>query len=450
MECHMIQYLYENLQNHTREGRFHMSDYKINTKCVQAGYTPGNGEPRQIPIVQSTTFRYATSEDMGKLFDLEASGYFYTRLQNPTNDYVAAKIAELEGGTAAMLTSSGQAANFFALFNICQSGSHIVASSSIYGGTFNLISVTMAKMGIEATFVSPDCTEEELNAAFQENTRAVFGETIANPALTVLDIEKFAKAAHEHGVPLIVDNTFPTPVNCRPIEWGADIVTHSTTKYMDGHGAAVGGAIVDSGKFDWMAHADKFPGLCTPDESYHGITYAEKFGKEGAFITKATSQLMRDLGCIQSPQNAFLLNLGLESLHVRMPRHVENGQAVAEFLQKQPQVAYVSYPGLPTDKYYEVAKKYLPNGGCGVVSFELKGGRPAAETFMKHLKLAAIETHVADARTCCLNPATSTHRQMNDEQLKAAGVPAGLVRISCGLEDKEDLIADLAQALAQI
>lgn len=427
-----------------------MSDYKINTKCVQAGYTPGNGEPRQIPIVQSTTFRYATSEDMGKLFDLEASGYFYTRLQNPTNDYVAAKIAELEGGTAAMLTSSGQAANFFALFNICQSGSHIVASSSIYGGTFNLISVTMAKMGIEATFVSPDCTEEELNAAFQENTRAVFGETIANPALTVLDIEKFAKAAHEHGVPLIVDNTFPTPVNCRPIEWGADIVTHSTTKYMDGHGAAVGGAIVDSGKFDWMAHADKFPGLCTPDESYHGITYAEKFGKEGAFITKATSQLMRDLGCIQSPQNAFLLNLGLESLHVRMPRHVENGQAVAEFLQKQPQVAYVSYPGLPTDKYYEVAKKYLPNGGCGVVSFELKGGRPAAETFMKHLKLAAIETHVADARTCCLNPATSTHRQMNDEQLKAAGVPAGLVRISCGLEDKEDLIADLAQALAQI
>ena len=446
----MIQYLYENLQNHTREGRFHMSDYKINTKCVQAGYTPGNGEPRQIPIVQSTTFRYATSEDMGKLFDLEASGYFYTRLQNPTNDYVAAKIAELEGGTAAMLTSSGQAANFFALFNICQSGSHIVASSSIYGGTFNLISVTMAKMGIEATFVSPDCTEEELNAAFQENTRAVFGETIANPALTVLDLEKFAKAAHEHGVPLIVDNTFPTPVNCRPIEWGADIVTHSTTKYMDGHGAAVGGAIVDSGKFDWMAHADKFPGLCTPDESYHGITYAEKFGKEGAFITKATSQLMRDLGCIQSPQNAFLLNLGLESLHVRMPRHVENGQAVAEFLQKQPQVAYVSYPGLPTDKYYEVAKKYLPNGGCGVVSFELKGGRPAAETFMKHLKLAAIETHVADARTCCLNPATSTHRQMNDEQLKAAGVPAGLVRISCGLEDKEDLIADLAQALAQI
>lgn len=427
-----------------------MSDYKINTKCVQAGYTPGNGEPRQIPIIQSTTFRYATSEDMGKLFDLEASGYFYTRLQNPTNDYVAAKIAELEGGTAAMLTSSGQAANFFAIFNICECGGHIVASSSIYGGTFNLISVTMAKMGVEVTFVSPDCTEDELNAAFRENTKAVFGETIANPALTVLDIEKFAKAAHAHGVPLIVDNTFPTPVNCRPIEWGADIVTHSTTKYMDGHGAAVGGAIVDAGKFDWMAHADKFPGLCTPDESYHGITYAEKFGKEGAFITKCTSQLMRDFGCIQSPQNAFLLNLGLESLHVRMPRHVENGQAVAEFLQKQPQVAYVNYSGLPGDKYYDIAQKYLPNGGCGVVSFELKGGRKAAETFMKHLKLAAIETHVADARTCCLNPATSTHRQMTDEQLEAAGIPAGLVRMSCGLEDKEDLIADLAQALAEI
>ena len=427
-----------------------MDNYTINTKCVQAGYTPGNGEPRQIPIVQSTTFKYDTSEDMGKLFDLEASGYFYTRLQNPTNDYVAAKIAALEGGTAAMLTSSGQAANFFALFNICESGSHIVASSSIYGGTFNLISVTMAKMGITVTFVSPDCTDEELNSAFQENTRAVFGETIANPALTVLDIEKFAKAAHEHGVPLIVDNTFPTPVNCRPIEWGADIVTHSTTKYMDGHGAAVGGAIVDSGKFDWMAYADKYPGLCTPDDSYHGITYAEKFGKEGAFITKCTAQLMRDLGCIQSPQHAFLLNLGLESLHVRMPRHVENAQAVAEFLNEQPQVSYVNYSGLPSDKYYERAKKYMPNGGCGVVSFELKGGRAAAETFMKHLKLAAIETHVADARTCCLNPATSTHRQMNEEQLIAAGVPAGLVRKSCGLEDKKDLIADLAQALAAI
>ena len=427
-----------------------MNEYTMGTKCVQAGYTPGNGEPRQIPIVQSTTFKYDTSEDMGKLFDLEASGYFYTRLQNPTNDHVAAKIAAMEGGTAAMLTSSGQAANFFALFNICECGSHIVASSSIYGGTFNLIQVTMAKMGITVTFVSPDCTEEELNAAFQDNTRAVFGETIANPALTVLDIEKFAKAAHAHGVPLIVDNTFPTPVNCRPIEWGADIVTHSTTKYMDGHGAAVGGAIVDSGKFDWMAHADKFPGLCTADEPYHGITYAEKFGKEGAFITKCTAQLMRDFGCIQSPQHAFLLNLGLESLHVRMPRHVENGQAVAEFLQEQPQVSYVNYSGLPTDRYYTLAQKYLPNGGCGVVSFELKGGRAAAEKFMKNLKLAAIETHVADARTCCLNPATSTHRQMTDEQLEAAGVPAGLVRISCGLEDKADLIADLKQALEAI
>ena len=421
--------------------------YNIDTKCVQAGYTPGNGEPRQIPIVQSTTFKYATSEDMGKLFDLEASGYFYTRLQNPTNDYVAAKIAELEGGTAAMLTSSGQAANFFSLFNICECGSHIVSSSSIYGGTFNLISVTMAKMGIEVTFVSPDCSDEELDAAFRDNTRAVFGETIANPALTVLDIEKFAKAAHKHGVPLIVDNTFPTPVNCRPIEWGADIVTHSTTKYMDGHGAAVGGAIVDSGKFDWMAHADKFPGLCTPDESYHGITYAEKFGMGGAFITKCTAQLMRDFGSIQSPQNAFLLNLGLESLHVRMPKHVENGQAVAEFLVNHPKVASVSYSGLPGDKYYETAKKYLPNGGCGVVSFELKGGRAAAEKFMSQLKLAAIETHVADARTCCLNPATSTHRQMTDEQLKAAGIPAGLVRMSCGLENKTDLIKDLSEAL---
>ena len=420
-----------------------MNEYTMGTKCVQAGYTPGNGEPRQIPIVQSTTFKYDTSEDMGKLFDLEASGYFYTRLQNPTNDHVAAKIAAMEGGKAGMLTSSGQAANFFALFNICECGSHIVASSSIYGGTFNLIQVTMAKMGITVT-------EEELNAAFQDNTRAVFGETIANPALTVLDIEKFAKAAHAHGVPLIVDNTFPTPVNCRPIEWGADIVTHSTTKYMDGHGAAVGGAIVDSGKFDWMAHADKFPGLCTPDESYHGITYAEKFGKEGAFITKCTAQLMRDFGCIQSPQHAFLLNLGLESLHVRMPRHVENGQAVAEFLQEQPQVSYVNYSGLPTDRYYTLAQKYLPDGGCGVVSFELKGGRAAAEKFMKNLKLAAIETHVADARTCCLNPATSTHRQMTDEQLEAAGVPAGLVRISCGLEDKADLIADLKQALEAI
>lgn len=424
-----------------------MSNQGIGTKCVQAGYTPGNGEPRQIPIVQSTTFKYDTSEDMGKLFDLEASGYFYTRLQNPTNDYVAAKIAALEGGSAAMLTSSGQAANFFALFNICECGSHIVASSSIYGGTFNLIDVTMRKMGVDVTFVSPKASEEELNAAFKDNTRAVFGETIANPALTVLDIEKFAKVAHAHGVPLVVDNTFPTPVNCRPIEWGADIVTHSTTKYMDGHGAAVGGCIVDSGNFDWMAHADKFPGLCTPDESYHGITYAEKFGKEGAFITKCTSQLMRDFGCIQSPQNAFILNLGLESLHVRMPRHVENGLAVAKFLSEQPQVKKVTYPGLEGDEYYEIAQKYLPNGGCGVVSFELEGGRAAAESFMKKLKLIAIETHVADARSCCLNPATSTHRQMSDEQLEAAGIPAGLIRVSCGLEDSADLVADIAQAL---
>jgi O-acetylhomoserine (thiol)-lyase len=424
-----------------------MDQQKIGTKCVQAGYTPGNGEPRQIPIIQSTTFKYDTSEDMGKLFDLEASGYFYTRLQNPTNDHVAAKIAALEGGSAAMLTSSGQAANFFALFNICECGSHIVASSSIYGGTFNLIAVTMAKMGIEVTFVSPDASDEELDAAFKDNTRAVFGETIANPALTVLDIEKFANAAHRHGVPLVVDNTFPTPVNCRPIEWGADIVTHSTTKYMDGHGAAVGGAIVDSGKFDWMAHADKFPGLTQPDESYHGIVYAEKFGKEGAFITKCTAQLMRDFGCIQSPQHAFILNLGLESLHVRMPKHVENGLAVATFLENHPQVVKVNYPGLESDKYHELAKKYLPNGGCGVVSFELKGGRSAAESFMKKLKIAAIETHVADARTCCLNPATSTHRQLTDEQLEAAGIPAGLIRISCGLEDKDDLIADIKNAL---
>ena len=424
--------------------------YNINTRCVQGGYRPGNGEPRQIPIIQSTTFKYETSEAMGKLFDLEAEGYFYTRLQNPTNDYVAAKIAELEGGSAAMLTSSGQAANFFALFNICECGSHIVASSSIYGGTFNLISVTMAKMGVEVTFVSSTASEEELNAAFKDNTRAMFGETIANPALTVLDIEKFAKVAHEHGVPLIVDNTFPTPVNCRPFEWGADIVTHSTTKYMDGHGAAVGGAIVDSGNFDWMAHADKYPGLCRPDDSYHGITYAERFGKGGAFITKCTAQLMRDFGCIQSPQNAFILNLGLESLHVRMPRHVENGLAVARFLKDHEKVVSVSYPGLEGDEYYELAKKYMPNGGCGVVSFEVKGGREGAERFMKKLQLAAIETHVADARTCCLNPATSTHRQMTDEQLAQAGIPAGLIRISCGLEDKEDLIADLSQALEQV
>ena len=427
-----------------------MSNFRTETVCVQGGYTPGNGEPRQIPIVQSTTFKYATSEDMGKLFDLEANGYFYTRLQNPTNDYVAAKLAELEGGTAAMLTSSGQAANFYAVFNIANCGDHVVSCSTIYGGTFNLFSVTMKKMGIDFTFVSPDCTDEELEAAFRPNTKAVFGETIANPALPVLDIEKFAKAAHSHGVPLIIDNTFATPVNCRPIEWGADIVTHSTTKYMDGHGCAVGGAIIDSGKFDWLAHAEKFPGLCTPDDSYHGITYAEKFGKEGAFITKCTAQLMRDFGSIQAPQHAFYLNLGLESLHVRMPRHCENGQAVAEFLANHPKVSKVNYCGLPGDKYYEVAQKYLPNGSCGVVSFELKGGRKAAEVFMSRLKLAAIETHVADARTCCLCPAASTHRQMTDEQLEAAGIPAGLVRMSCGLESKYDLIDDIAQALEAV
>ncbi len=427
-----------------------MSQYTIDTNCVQGGYAPGNGQPRQIPIIQSTTFKYSTSEDMGKLFDLEASGYFYTRLQNPTNDMVAAKICALEGGTAAMLTSSGQAANFYAVFNIANCGDHVVASSSIYGGTYNLFAVTMKKMGVEFTFVSPDCTEEKLAAAFRPNTKAVFGETIANPALTVLDIEKFARAAHGHGVPLIVDNTFATPINCRPFEWGADIVTHSTTKYMDGHGAAVGGCIVDSGKFDWMAHADKFPGLTTPDDSYHGITYAQRFGREGAFITKATAQLMRDFGSIQSPQNAFYLNLGLESLHVRMPRHCENALAVAQYLNGHPKIAWVSYPGLEGDKYYETAQKYMPNGTCGVVSFGVKGGRKAAETFMKHLKLAAIETHVADARTCCLHPASSTHRQMTDAELAAAGVSPDQVRLSCGLEDKADLIADLEQALAQV
>ncbi|MBE6801425.1 MAG: bifunctional O-acetylhomoserine aminocarboxypropyltransferase/cysteine synthase [Ruminococcaceae bacterium] len=426
-----------------------MSDYRIETKCVQGGYTPGNGEPRQIPIVQSTTFKYATSEDMGKLFDLEASGYFYTRLQNPTNDYVAAKIAELEGGTAAMLTSSGQAASFYAIFNIASCGDHVVSSATIYGGTYNLFAVTMKRMGIDFTFVSPDCTEEELNAAFRPNTKAVFGETIANPALTVLDIEKFANAAHAHGVPLIIDNTFATPYGCRPFEWGADIVTHSTTKYMDGHGAAVGGCIVDSGKFDWMAHADKFPGLCTPDDSYHGITYAEKFGKEGAFITKATAQLMRDFGSIQSPQNAFYLNLGLESLHVRMKRHCENGLAVAKFLQSSDKIDWVTYADLPGDKYHELAKKYLPNGTCGVVSFGVKGGRKAAEEFMKKLKLIAIETHVADARSCCLHPANATHRQMNDDELIACGITNNLVRLSCGLENAEDLIADLKQALGE-
>ena len=426
-----------------------MSNY-IGTKCVQGGYTPKNGEPRQIPIIQSTTFKYETGEAMGKLFDLEAEGYFYTRLQNPTNDMVAKKIALLEGGSVAMLTSSGQAASFMAIFNICEAGGHIVASSSIYGGTYNLLDVTMRKMGIETTFVSPDCSDEELEAAFKENTKLVFGETIANPALTVLDIERFAKAAHDHGVPLIVDNTFATPVNCRPIEWGADIVTHSTTKYMDGHGSAVGGAIVDSGNFDWMAHKDKYPGLTTPDESYHGITYAERFGKEGAYITKCTAQLMRDFGCIPSPMGSYILNLGLESLHVRMKRHVENGQAVAEFLSKNDKIEYVSYPGLKGDKYYDRAMKYMGNGGCGVVSFNLKGGRAAAEKFMNSLKLAAIETHVADARSCCLNPASTTHRQMTDEQLLTAGIPAGLVRFSCGLEDAADLIADIEQALAQV
>ena len=405
---------------------------KRNTICVQGGYTPGNGEPRQIPIVQSTTFKYDTSEDMAKLFDLEAEGYFYSRLQNPTNDLVAAKIAQLEGGTSAMLTGSGQAATFFALFNICSAGDHIVSARNIYGGSFNLLAVTMKRMGIDVTFVDADMPYEELMKAFKPNTKAVFGETIANPALTVLDIEKFAKAAHDNGVVLIVDNTFATPINCRPFEWGADIVTHSTTKYMDGHGASLGGAIVDSGKFDWMAHADKYPGLCTPDESYHGVTYAEKFGNEKAFITKCTCQLMRDLGSVQSPQNAYILNLGLESLHVRMKRHCENAMAVAQYLSKHPKVAYVNYASLPGDKYYELAQKYFPDGSCGVVSFGLKGGRAAAETFMKSLKIAAIETHVADARTCCLNPATSTHRQMNDKQLEEAGVPAELVRMSCG------------------
>ena len=427
-----------------------MSNYQIETKCVQGGYTPKNGEPRQIPIIQSTTFHYDTSEDMAKLFDLEASGYFYSRLQNPTCDTVAAKICELEGGSAAMLTSSGQAANFYAVFNIATCGDHVVSSSTIYGGTFNLFAVTMKKMGIDFTFVSPDCSKEELEAAFRPNTKAVFGETIANPALTVLDIEKFANAAHAHGVPLIVDNTFATPVNCRPFEWGADIVTHSTTKYMDGHGAAVGGCIVDSGKFDWMAHREKFPGLCTPDDSYHGIVYAEKFGNEGAFITKATAQLMRDFGSTPAPQSAFILNLGLESLHVRMARHCENGLAVAKFLKSHPNVTWVTYAGLEGDKYYELAQKYMPKGTCGVVSFGVKGGRKAAEKFMKHLRLAAIETHVADARTCCLHPASATHRQMNDEELLAAGVSGDLVRYSCGLENAEDLIADLAQALDNV
>ena len=426
------------------------SKLRTETLCIQAGYTPGNGEPRQIPIIQSTTFKYDTSEDMGKLFDLEATGYFYSRLANPTCDHVAAKICALEGGSAAMLTSSGQAANFMAVFNIANAGDHIVASTAIYGGTFNLFAVTMKKMGLEFTFIDPDCTEEELNAAFRPNTKAVFGETIANPALTVLDIEKFAKAAHAHGVPLIVDNTFATPVNCRPFEWGADIVTHSTTKYMDGHASAVGGVIVDSGKFDWTANADKFPGLTTPDDSYHGVTYTERFGIEGAFITKCTAQLMRDFGCGQSPQSAFILNLGLESLPFRMKQHCANAEAISAYLKDHPKVKWVKYCGLEGDKYYELARKYLPNGSCGVISFGLHGGRKAAEVFMKHLRLGSIETHVADSRTCCLHPASATHRQMTDEQLDAAGVGADLIRLSCGLENTQDLIADIAQALENV
>lgn len=423
---------------------------EIGTTCVQGGYHPGNGEPRQIPIYQNTTWKYDSSEFMGRLFDLEEEGYFYTRLRNPTNDYVAAKICELEGGSAAMLTSSGQAANFYAVFNIAGCGDHVVCSTSIYGGTYNLFAHTMKRMGIEFTFVSPTCSDEELESAFRPNTKAVFGETVANPALTVLDIERFAKAAHDHGVLLIVDNTFPTPINCRPIEWGADIVTHSTTKYMDGHGAAVGGCIVDSGRFDWEAHAEKYPGLTTPDESYHGVVYTRQFGNEGAFITKATAQLMRDLGSIQSPQNAFLLNMGLESLHLRVARHTKNGLAVAEFLNRHPKVAWVRYADLPGDESHDLAKKYLPNGSCGVVSFGVAGGRYAAERFMSALDLAQIATHVADARTCVLHPANATHRQMTDAELEAAGITPDLIRLSCGIEDPEDLIADLEQALEAV
>ena len=422
---------------------------KIETKCLHSGYEPKNGEPRQLPVYQSTTFKYDTSDEMGKLFDLEANGYFYTRLQNPTNDAVAAKIADLEGGVAGMLTSSGQAANFFALFNICEAGSHIVASSSIYGGTFNLLGVTMKKMGIECTFVDQNLPEEELAKAFKPNTRAVFGETITNPTVSVLDIEKFARLAHSHGVPLIVDNTFATPINCQPIKWGADIVTHSTTKYMDGHAIGVGGAIVDSGNFDWLAHADKYPGLTTPDESYHGIVYAEKFGKLG-YITKATSQLMRDLGSIQSPQNAFYLMNGLESLHVRMQRHCENALAIAKFLKSNDKVAWVDYPNLEGDKYYDLAQKYLPNGSCGVLAFGLKGGREQSIKFMDSLKLAAIATHVADAKTCLLHPASHTHRQMTEEQLIEAGVAPDLIRLSVGLENVDDLIDDLKQAFDKV
>ena len=423
---------------------------EIDTTCVQGGYHPGNGEPRQIPIYQNTTWKYDSSEFMGRLFDLEEEGYFYTRLQNPTNDCVAEKICELEGGSAAMLTSSGQAANFYAVFNIAGCGDHVVCSTSIYGGTYNLFAHTMKRLGIEFTFVSPTCSDEELESAFRPNTKAVFGETVANPALTVLDIERFAKAAHDHGVPLIVDNTFPTPINCRPIEWGADIVTHSTTKYMDGHGAAVGGCIVDSGRFDWEAYAEKYPGLTTPDESYHGVVYTRQFGNEGAFITKATAQLMRDLGSIQSPQNAFLLNMGLESLHLRVARHTKNGLAVAEFLSRHPKVAWVRYADLPGDESHDLAKKYLPNGSCGVVSFGVAGGRYAAERFMSALDLAQIATHVADARTCVLHPANATHRQMTDAELEAAGITPDLIRLSCGIEAPEDLIADLEQALEAV
>ncbi|MBQ1436766.1 MAG: O-acetylhomoserine aminocarboxypropyltransferase/cysteine synthase [Ruminococcus sp.] len=422
---------------------------KVETKCLHSGYEPGNSEPRQLPVYQSTTWKYASSDDMGKLFDLEASGYFYTRLQNPTNDAVAAKIAALEGGVAGMLTSSGQAANFFALFNICETGSHIVASSAIYGGTYNLLGVTMKKMGIDVTFVDQDLPEEELAKYFKDNTCAVFGETITNPTVSVLDIEKFARLAHSHGVPLIVDNTFATPVNCRPIEWGADIVTHSTTKYMDGHAVGVGGAIVDSGNFDWMAHADKYPGMTTPDESYHGLVYAEKFGKLG-YITKATSQLMRDLGSIQSPQNAFYLNNGLESLHVRMERHCKNALAVAEFLKSSDKVAWIHYPDLEGDEYKELAQKYLPNGSCGVMAFAVKGGRAKAIEFMDSLGLATIATHVADARTCLLHPASHTHRQLSDEQLAEAGIAPDLIRLSVGLENVDDLLEDLKQALDKI
>lgn len=420
--------------------------YGKETICIQSGWKPGNGEPRVLPIYQSTTFKYETSEQMGRLFDLEESGFFYTRLQNPTNECVAQKICELEGGAAAMLTSSGQAANYYAVFNICETGGHVVMSSTVYGGTFNLLTVTMKKMGIECTVVDPDASEEELDKAFRENTRCVLAETIANPALVVLDIEKFAKAAHSHQVPLIVDNTFATPINCRPFEWGADIVTHSTTKYMDGHGMCVGGAIVDSGNFDWGKYPEKYPGLCTPDESYHGITYTEKFGKL-AYITKATSQLMRDLGSIQSPQNAFLLNVGLETLHLRVPRHCENALKVASYLEKNEKVAWVNYPGLEGNKYYGLAKKYMPEGTCGVISFGLKGGREAASKMMDRLQLAAIVTHVADARTCVLHPASHTHRQMSDEQLAEAGVAPDLIRLSVGIENVEDIIGDLEQAL---